>query len=138
MRLLDNLIDGSRRSITYESRLYKYALRGFGVAVPGYEPEYLDVERILEETVYDTKGFPRLLVYDNNWKPVNLEKQAYTYHQKIINSAASAMALEQKEDSDYSWIPAWGVLTLAKLNEFHAKVFKWQFSYLFCAETNNF
>jgi len=28
----------SRRSLTYETRLYKYAKRGFAVQVPGLEP----------------------------------------------------------------------------------------------------
>lgn len=32
-----NLVDMSRRSLTYESRLYKYSKRGFAVAIPGFD-----------------------------------------------------------------------------------------------------
>jgi hypothetical protein len=32
-----NLVDLSRRSLTYEVRLHKYAKRGFAVAVPGFD-----------------------------------------------------------------------------------------------------
>ena len=34
-----NLVDPSKSSSTMESRLTKYAFRGFRVAVPGYSPE---------------------------------------------------------------------------------------------------
>uniref|UniRef100_A0A7S2AYT3 Uncharacterized protein n=1 Tax=Florenciella parvula TaxID=236787 RepID=A0A7S2AYT3_9STRA len=39
-----NLVDPSRRSPSYEVRLYKYALRGFAVAVPAYEPKRVATE----------------------------------------------------------------------------------------------
>ncbi len=34
-----NLVDMSRRSLTYESRLFKYSNRGFAVAVPDFKRE---------------------------------------------------------------------------------------------------
>lgn len=32
-----NLVDMSRRSLTYEQRLFKYSKRGFAVAIPGFK-----------------------------------------------------------------------------------------------------
>ena len=37
-----NLVDMSRRSLTYETRLYKYSQRGFAVAVPGFDRALVD------------------------------------------------------------------------------------------------
>ena len=34
-----NLVDLSRRSLTYEYRLQKYSKRGFGVRIPNYQPD---------------------------------------------------------------------------------------------------
>ena len=36
----------SRRSLTYETRLYKYATRGFAVGIPGLETKYIDQMRL--------------------------------------------------------------------------------------------
>ena len=44
--LLGNLVDMSRRSLTYETRLYKYATRGFSVAVPGLSRQHIDTMRL--------------------------------------------------------------------------------------------
>ena len=46
MNDLGNLIDMSRRSLTYETRLYKYVTRGFGIAVPGLSKEHIDKIRL--------------------------------------------------------------------------------------------
>ena len=36
----------TRRSITYETRLFKYAQRGFKVAVPGFSHTFVDSYRL--------------------------------------------------------------------------------------------
>ena len=36
----------SRRSLTYETRLFKYAKRGFSVGVPGLNIADIDIARI--------------------------------------------------------------------------------------------
>ena len=37
-----NLVDMSRRSLTYETRLFKYSQRGFAVAIPGFDRHRVD------------------------------------------------------------------------------------------------
>ena len=46
INLIGNLVDLSRRSFTYEDRLYKYAVRGFGVGVPGLSIQNVDWQKI--------------------------------------------------------------------------------------------
>ena len=36
----------SRRSLTYETRLQKYGIRGFQLIIPGLLKEYIDYSRI--------------------------------------------------------------------------------------------
>jgi hypothetical protein len=42
-----NLVDPSRRSPTYEMRLYKYAMRGFSVLVPAFDAKVQGLARLL-------------------------------------------------------------------------------------------
>ncbi len=37
-----NLVDMGRRSLTYETRLFKYSQRGFSVAIPGFDRDQVD------------------------------------------------------------------------------------------------
>ena len=41
-----NVVDGSRRSPSYESRLEKYARRGFGIYIPGFDKTAVDLQRV--------------------------------------------------------------------------------------------
>jgi hypothetical protein len=36
----------TRRSLTYESRLHKYAARGFQIGIPGFQHAYVDKYRL--------------------------------------------------------------------------------------------
>jgi len=62
-----NLVDMSRRSPTYEQRLFKYSRRGFCVAVPG-----LDRSRISQDLLINywrrknAKGLAKLIVLEYN------------------------------------------------------------------------
>ena len=42
----------SRRSLTYETRLHKYGLRGFSIAVPGLLKEHIDTIRLAGKFFY--------------------------------------------------------------------------------------
>jgi len=55
-----NLADPGRRSASYERRLWKYALRGFAVAVPAYDPRRVD-SSVLLKNPSQTEGLARLL-----------------------------------------------------------------------------
>jgi hypothetical protein len=55
-----NLIDMSRRSLTYEVRLYKYSKRGFAVAVPGFE-RHLVSQELYTKKPYQGRSFTFLI-----------------------------------------------------------------------------
>ena len=55
-----NVVDPSRQSVTYETRLLKYAERGFAIAVPGLEPQRLDASATLRPW-HEVNGLARLL-----------------------------------------------------------------------------
>jgi hypothetical protein len=58
-----NVVDGSRRSPSYESRLEKYARRGFAVYVPNFNVNDVDPQRIRVRNAYcmRSRGFEYLL-----------------------------------------------------------------------------
>ena len=58
-----NLIDLDRRSYTYETRLLKYAQRGFAVAVPGLRRCDVD-PRVFSQQFHEVKGLARLLLLE--------------------------------------------------------------------------
>ena len=55
-----NVVDPSRQSVTYETRLLKYAERGFAIAVPGLEPQRIDASATLRPW-HEVNGLARLL-----------------------------------------------------------------------------
>ena len=58
-----NVADPSRQSTTYESRLWKYAVRGFAVAVPGFDA-YKVGEHLHECEIGDVRGMAKLLLLE--------------------------------------------------------------------------
>lgn len=76
-----NLVDMTRRSLTYESRLYKYAKRGFAVAVPGLLRHLVKVD-LYQKRPWEVKGLAKLLLFEHaltnpdgrydTWKPKGL------------------------------------------------------------------
>ena len=56
-----NLINTTRRSTTYEYRLWKYSKRGFGVCIPSFDGSKLDVNKILSKS--DASGLAKLILY---------------------------------------------------------------------------
>lgn len=61
-----NIVDVSRRSQVYEDRLYKYAKRGYRVAVPGYIPNKMD--RLMRTFHHDPAetGLLKLMTMEDN------------------------------------------------------------------------
>merc|ERR1712137_586980 len=58
-----NLVDLSRRSLTYETRLHKYSQRGFGVWVPGFDESKVN-DNLFQRQVSDVQGLAKLLILD--------------------------------------------------------------------------
>lgn len=59
-----NLVNKSRRSLTYEQRLYKYSRRGFAVAVPNLDKSRVNPD-IFKRRLPELFGLSKLLKYDN-------------------------------------------------------------------------
>ena len=55
-----NVVDPSRQSVSYETRLLKYAERGFAVAVPGLDPRRIDAS-VMFRPWHEVNGLARLL-----------------------------------------------------------------------------
>ncbi|KAH3732670.1 ankyrin repeat protein [Pelomyxa schiedti] len=58
-----NLINSSRRSLTYETRLFKYAKRGFVVAVPNLDKARVD-HSLFHKSTQNTNGLQKLLIFE--------------------------------------------------------------------------
>jgi len=67
-----NLIDNSRRSYTYETRLMKYSARGFSVAIPGFDRSRVNKE-IYDKPFNKLWGLAKLLWLERK-KEKELEK----------------------------------------------------------------
>jgi hypothetical protein len=71
-----NVVDKSRRSLTYESRLYKYAKRNFAVVVPDIErseinPSTFDLLTLTGKP-YSIKGFEKLLMHELSFRDIRM------------------------------------------------------------------
>jgi hypothetical protein len=53
----------SRRSLTYEQRLFKYSKRGFAVAVPNLNKANVNCD-LFNKEIRDVQGLAKLLLYD--------------------------------------------------------------------------
>jgi hypothetical protein len=69
-----NVVDPSRRSTTYEARLYKYALRGFAVVVPSFDESKVRWSKV---TNPETHGLSRLLGYEQHQKACQTQRPSW-------------------------------------------------------------
>ena len=60
-----NRVDLSRRSLTYEVRLYKYAKRGFAVSLPNPLDRSRISPHLVQKKIGDVRGLARLLIFDS-------------------------------------------------------------------------
>lgn len=57
-----NLVNPSRRSTTYEYRLYKYSKRGFSVCVPSLNGSRVNIN-LFSKSIWQVQGLAKLLLY---------------------------------------------------------------------------
>jgi hypothetical protein len=73
-----NLVNHSRRSTTYEQRLYKYSKRGFAVAVPNLDKNRIDPNMFHYNRINTSTGLKKLILYDYrecNFPPSNIRRR---------------------------------------------------------------
>jgi hypothetical protein len=111
-----NLVDLSRRSLTYETRLYKYAKRGFAVAVPGLLRHLVDPEVYLRRP-WQVKGLAKLVLFEHcltnpegrydAWRPKGHRLRAYRrdeysedriHHYQQVDQWLEERRKEEKEE----------------------------------------
>ncbi|KAI9220072.1 hypothetical protein BC828DRAFT_137828 [Blastocladiella britannica] len=110
-----NTVDMTRRSPTYESRLAKYAQRGYEVRVPGLTRERIDPQ-IYERSFDKVRGLGRLLLFEAlgdqenrmRFKEIQRERKgrpphphAGRYESRNHLRAGDLKAQEAFESSDY-------------------------------------
>jgi hypothetical protein len=105
-----NLVNVSRRSVTYEQRLFKYSKRGFAVAIPNLDKSRIN-STLFEFNVREVKGLAKLLIYDYNQNTgrSNFSRPGRRRRLQRTNEEGG----EQEEGSDYNndlpipWGPDW-------------------------------
>jgi len=102
-----NLVNMSRRSLTYEVRLFKYSKRGFCTAVPNLDKSRVD-PALFQKNLREVQGLAKLLLYD--YRAQNMPA--------VVGKAKRG---ENGEDlSDYSelnipWGPGWYTASIVAL-----------------------
>jgi serine/threonine protein kinase len=83
-----NLVDITRRSLTYEYRLWKYSLRGFAVACPGLQSHFIDLAKEWSvEQAMETRGLGRLLSYHVGLLPTRRDVVSSDYWEEPITQS---------------------------------------------------
>lgn len=103
-----NIIDMTRRSITYEYRLKKYNERGYGVVIPEFDKSKINY-RIFSKSPSQVSGLARLLILENindNVKQ-NLYGDVLNMHQGTMYKNLSLKSTYEKSDYSLVYLP-WG------------------------------
>lgn len=80
-----NLVDKSRRSETYEQRLYKYSFKGFYVLISDLSNNYLLMDINTKKGVSQLKGLYKLLKYNDLFKTGNEDPYKYMTDRKNLS-----------------------------------------------------
>eukprot|EP00339_Tiarina_fusa_P029651 CAMPEP_0117004946 /NCGR_PEP_ID=MMETSP0472-20121206/5747_1 /TAXON_ID=693140 ORGANISM="Tiarina fusus, Strain LIS" /NCGR_SAMPLE_ID=MMETSP0472 /ASSEMBLY_ACC=CAM_ASM_000603 /LENGTH=1154 /DNA_ID=CAMNT_0004706065 /DNA_START=652 /DNA_END=4116 /DNA_ORIENTATION=- len=103
-----NLVDLSRRSLTYEIRLHKYSKRGFRVKVPTLQMNRVD-KNLYHRRVGEVSGLAKLLIFNN----IQVTGTAAVRPRGTVAAGITPVGNPtQPSDSDYSdvtipWGPNW-------------------------------
>eukprot|EP01105_Mastigella_eilhardi_P009638 TRINITY_DN226_c0_g1_i1.p1 TRINITY_DN226_c0_g1~~TRINITY_DN226_c0_g1_i1.p1 ORF type:complete len:785 (-),score=192.29 TRINITY_DN226_c0_g1_i1:110-2389(-) len=145
-----NLVNTTRRSLTYEPRLFKYGKRGYAIAVPDLDKSHVD-PAIFNQPQDKAAGLTKLLLYERDaLHPGVISQVSYTSslrkmlgsgrHWRMVSNDSSFQgrleeyaAKEAMNPSDYSevfipWGPNWKtrqilqILQLRDRAQFFSKV----------------
>lgn len=133
---MTNTVDVSRRSPSYEYRLWKYANRGFSIELPNLQEDKIDPQIYLKK-VHKSQGLAKLFLLMNTYTEDNRvnfidnvrenrlrpqKKENVALLNKLCNIANnSSIMLDQPVDvSDYStvympWGPQWNCTKVSQL-----------------------
>ncbi|KAH3745603.1 ankyrin repeat protein [Pelomyxa schiedti] len=132
-----NLVDMSRRSLTYEVRLYKYSKRGFAVAVPNFSRDRVDPE-LFSKSLSQVSGLGKLLLMeyhstkspakDNDTIKRNSDGQRGSRALFSSDRVAWEATHNNETQSDYAdviipWGPHWVPSKILKLLNYRDKAF---------------
>lgn len=113
-------MDMSRRSLTYEKRLYKYSCRGFSVGVPGLNMNYVDNVKLKGISlgsfpfwkelnfVDENRGLTKLLVHNLKFKPINTMRDALIHYKKamkVFEAEAEIIAEPKMKANSHKYLP---------------------------------
>ena len=115
----------------YESRLLKYAARGFSVAVSGLADslQFFDKEHLQNRPQRSLRGLALLLrrtlacpvtdpaTWHSSWHAGYMVKMRARIRQQLLEGIQPAAT---GSDGDYGWLPVWGTLTADALDDFYA------------------
>eukprot|EP00727_Mastigamoeba_balamuthi_P011317 m51a1_g6808 hypothetical protein (783) ;mRNA; r:256090-258827 len=130
-----NVVNPTRFSGNYESRLLKYSKRGYAVAVPDLDKTRVDAE-LFYKPIKTLKGLARLLVYE--YYRINPNRRNVSYssalrrmlkvgrvspwnvEEDLRDRLEEYASLETEHPSDYSemfipWGPQWSLATIMKV-----------------------
>jgi len=110
-----NLINTSRRSLTYESRLFKYSKRGFCIAVPDLDKARINTE-LFHKDIRDVSGLSRLVLYDYKQ---GSGKSTFSRFPKSKKSGDPVEGSDYNNDLPIPWGPEWQTDVI--INLLHAK-----------------
>jgi len=123
-----NVVDLTRRSPTYEKRLLKYVRRGFGVLVPGFDPQTVRQYKLSKLVKYGSMnslpGMPRLLVAEADSRKgiidAKREARALSATRRLFEvedkAGGSERDMVEALMSDYGIVPAWHLLRRDELS----------------------
>eukprot|EP01114_Cavostelium_apophysatum_P011331 TRINITY_DN2554_c0_g1_i1.p1 TRINITY_DN2554_c0_g1~~TRINITY_DN2554_c0_g1_i1.p1 ORF type:complete len:745 (+),score=183.66 TRINITY_DN2554_c0_g1_i1:494-2728(+) len=123
-----NLVNQTRRSTTYESRLYKYSKRGFCVAVPTLDKNKIDPQ-LFADPYARRQGLARLLMYDHLTKTTGYQSRysnlAWNVRRRLGRRLGPRGLNNLVDDFNEDKLEAFNILTNANPSDYSEIYLPW-------------